>query len=927
MKVPFRLRRAAAPVEADALLVSAGPEGQAGARPVLEVLARARGRSSPRVHAVAGGFLVRFSGPVREPFPGSVRLRALAPSLYVPIDATLEPTLLEDEARGLVRERGLVFLPGGRTLAYEPERPLDPSALLDPGRPLERRRWASFEAPPPLAASIGRILVHEPPGAAERVLESGGEGIAEQPPEPPPPSSDAAASGAGKVTLGAGKLLSGLGKLLGSEGLAGAGADMIRRALEKAPGLAGNVLGRQEAALRELLRKFKDGEIDEALKRALPIGGPGGAGAGVATGSDLPTHDTRYSLGNVLDKGKRGPARVWVGADDIQRQLAQEYRKAAERARKQGDHRRAAFIYAKLLRDYRAAAEALLTGGLAHDAAVLYLETGDTLSAARAFEAAGELDRAVELYRRRGEHVTAGDLLRRLGDEEAAVAEYEAAAARLVDSGQHVRASHLLLEKARRRDRAIAVLEEGWRARPRPEAISCALHLPGLYVQEETPGKLLALVGEAEATFEHGGHEAAALQLWNGLARLAAGTGLESVRDDVLDRSRLGLARLLKGRAARERRSGDAAAQVFVPASWSPSVVSDAAFALADTQRRRRPETPLAPPSTARLSVGTGVVTAVAWARGTGEVFLGFERGDVLSFRPVECDIGRLCTPLAPVTGLACTDDGEHVVILRAPSAESPAPTLESCVRAPHQAYRLEETRSLTVEEEGGEPRLVSTIARNAGHQSVVVVQDGHGVRILEGTRLVVMGGLGGDDPDWRQVSALALLPDESGREHWLVAYEDGGYALLGLGGRSDTAKVRSRDRLGWKPASPGSLAGPVFATLRSSRRTGEVAAVTQQGAIVWRRETHDKDVRHLETASSSCREGYLAAALLGPGLVAGVTATAVYWLRASADELVLRATSEMKIGRAIAAFPSERTRELIVVTSDGFVVRVAVPS
>ena len=39
-----------------------------------------------------------------------------------------------------------------------------------------------------------------------------------------------------------------------------------------------------------------------------------------------------------------------------------------------GDYRRAAFIYGKLLQDYRLAADVLARGGLYHDAAVIYLE-------------------------------------------------------------------------------------------------------------------------------------------------------------------------------------------------------------------------------------------------------------------------------------------------------------------------------------------------------------------------------------------------------------------------------------------------------------------------------------------------------------------------------------------------------------------------
>ncbi len=75
------------------------------------------------------------------------------------------------------------------------------------------------------------------------------------------------------------------------------------------------------------------------------------------------------------------------------------------------------------------AAQALQRGGLHHDAAILYLKkVNDRAAAAQAFEAAGQVDRAIEIYRQLGSHEAAGDLLRRIGDEDGAVAEYRRAA-------------------------------------------------------------------------------------------------------------------------------------------------------------------------------------------------------------------------------------------------------------------------------------------------------------------------------------------------------------------------------------------------------------------------------------------------------------------------------------------------------------------
>ena len=69
--------------------------------------------------------------------------------------------------------------------------------------------------------------------------------------------------------------------------------------------------------------------------------------------------------------------------------------KAAELAILRGDYRRAALIYGRLLRDYRAAANVLSRGGLHRDAAILLLtRLDDPRGAARAFEAGQASPRA-----------------------------------------------------------------------------------------------------------------------------------------------------------------------------------------------------------------------------------------------------------------------------------------------------------------------------------------------------------------------------------------------------------------------------------------------------------------------------------------------------------------------------------------------------
>src|SRR4051794_6388542 len=110
MHLPFRVRKLLHAAPATGLLLLS--------EDVAELLALCAGLGTgeggwPPVHAVPGAFLVKLEGAAPQVVPGVVRLRCLAPDLYLPVDAELEPALLEDEAAGLARGRGLVLLPGG----------------------------------------------------------------------------------------------------------------------------------------------------------------------------------------------------------------------------------------------------------------------------------------------------------------------------------------------------------------------------------------------------------------------------------------------------------------------------------------------------------------------------------------------------------------------------------------------------------------------------------------------------------------------------------------------------------------------------------------------------------------------------------------------------------------------------------------------
>src|SRR5271155_3817555 len=127
MQVAFQLRRRLEAAPATALLLCSHSSTD-----LVRMRARIGGDPLPPVFAVADGFLVKLPRPSTQPF-GVLRLRSLADHLFLPLDADLIPALLSDEATDLVRRRGLVFLPGGRTLEFDPTKPILLSALVSVG--------------------------------------------------------------------------------------------------------------------------------------------------------------------------------------------------------------------------------------------------------------------------------------------------------------------------------------------------------------------------------------------------------------------------------------------------------------------------------------------------------------------------------------------------------------------------------------------------------------------------------------------------------------------------------------------------------------------------------------------------------------------------------------------------------------------------
>jgi len=402
--------------------------------------------------------------------------------LFLPSIATLHPPVTAAELERALPTEHYFLHPSLGLTAFDGDSALRVLDLLEP--PTARAADWSYahpgNPPVPRLTSVELTLSE----SIEDLLDPGRDEIGTKTKDQLPPHPDEksakkpgkgvggiAAAGAGLAgaagALAAGGILKGIQKLAKNAPQTGSGTtgpsspswvdrlqDWASKRMESI-----DMMPQQDKEIERLLHLLETNP-DEGLKYALPLNADNARGAGDLS-SHLTRNNTDFSLRNLGGGGAYSP---WNLGWEAEQRLTQKYREAANRELRLGRHRRAAYIFAELLNDRSAAADALKQGKHFREAGILYRDhIHQPLEAATCFRQAGMISDAIVIYEEQKKFETLGDLYRELDREEEAVTAYRSEVARLVDEKrQPIPAARLLEKKLGAPQEALELVHDGW---------------------------------------------------------------------------------------------------------------------------------------------------------------------------------------------------------------------------------------------------------------------------------------------------------------------------------------------------------------------------------------------------------------------------------------------------------------------------------
>ncbi len=398
-------------------------------------------------------------------------------ALWLPEDAQLRPALTPQEFRAWANPN-LIYLwhPTSGLIGAEPTERLSCADLLR--APTERFvSWDLATPGPELSSRLWSVRSTQPFTVAE-TLDQGKDGIGEssaeihwQPePDRPPSLLESVVRGANPVSGAVARAV-----LAFTQSVAGTADsrtwinDLEDWARSRLSGIQQRSFERRNRELIRLLDLLQN-DPDQGLRYALPIDSQHSHRGRAAHSHELTKNEVSYDLEKIAG-GQ--PVDAWDIPTPLREQLSARYRDLAEREVTLGRFKRAAYIYAHLLADFRAAARVLENGKLYREAAVLYRhKLGEHSAAIRCLEHGRFWSEAIELLESLQMDEKAGDLYIKLNQPEQAAVCYRRVVQRYLSSCDFISAAKVQEEKLSAPEEALESLQIGFQQTRPAECLS-----------------------------------------------------------------------------------------------------------------------------------------------------------------------------------------------------------------------------------------------------------------------------------------------------------------------------------------------------------------------------------------------------------------------------------------------------------------------
>ncbi len=359
-----------------------------------------------------------------------------------------------------------------------------------------------------------------------------------------------------------------------------------------------------------------------------------------------------------------------------------------------------------------------------------------------------------------------------------------------------------------------------------------------------------------------------------------------------------------------ERRGGSYFATLFPATSpWPAPLVRDAALAL--EQASRQP-TAVAGATWVRRRIRPSNVCAVHQLPASKEVFLGLESGEVLCYRPGAGDVFSIAQEKGPILSLGACGADEYLVVL----SQAGPQRVSLAILARSAGFRMLNYQHLAIE------RSAWLCAHFEDQSSNVIgVYSDRSVCSYQAPDLVPRVGRLSPLDDEEPVAVIMSSPRaDSGAQCLLALYPS-------------RAKWFSQDRtLNWSAALPwtpsagsDALTQPMLHAVWNEEDRVEIVGLDAHGGL---RLTRFRPGTAATPQTFSVWPGddqrFCAFAQVRASLQAGVTRTAVHWLRGTSSKPAAPPTP-IQTTEPVAAFALPATDELLIVEADCSLTRVPI--